>query len=63
MLKNILKLKGVSEVNKNQQKELKGGFWGFGDCPTFCQTSDDCLTDDCGFTSAICATGTCLFFG
>ena len=66
MLKDILKLKGVTELEKKQQKTVSGGFWGGFDCPTFCESSDDCLADPtggCAFTQAICATGTCLFFG
>ncbi|NAS30266.1 hypothetical protein GTQ40_04730 [Flavobacteriaceae bacterium R38] len=64
MLKDILKLKGVTELEKKQQKNLQGGIWGGFECPTFCQSAEDCLSGngDCAFTQAICATGTCLFF-
>ncbi|WP_394748298.1 hypothetical protein [Spongiimicrobium salis] len=63
MLKDILQLKGVSQLQKKAQKTIKGGLF-FGDCPNFCQTADDCLSNpDCSFSQAICAGGTCLFFG
>jgi len=60
MLKDILKLNGIKELDKNQQKNVSGGFGGFGgfgECPTLCQTAQDCLPDGCGFTFAICASG------
>ncbi|NAS30263.1 hypothetical protein GTQ40_04715 [Flavobacteriaceae bacterium R38] len=62
MLKNILKLNGVTELEKKQQKNIKGGLFGGGSgCPTFCQSAEDCLPDDCPFSFAICSgDGFCL---
>ncbi|NAS30265.1 hypothetical protein GTQ40_04725 [Flavobacteriaceae bacterium R38] len=62
MLKDILKLKGVTELEKKQQRHVKGGFFGGGfSCPTFCQSTQDCLPDDCPFSFAICTgNGFCL---
>ena len=60
MLKDILKLKGVSALDKKQQKAVNGG-WGEEACPTFCNTAEDCLPPDCGFQWAICSNGGICF--
>lgn len=36
MLRNILKLNGVKELNKNTQSKVLGGYWFYEDC-----TEDD----------------------
>lgn len=52
MLKNILKLEGVQELNKNEQKELKGGIFnpGGGTGP---------FDDGCGFNTCMNEFGRC----
>ncbi len=49
-MKNILNLEGVTILNKTQQKELKGGGFGFEICPQFlpCWSDHDCPCGGCG---------------
>lgn len=61
MIKNILSLEGVNTIDKNEQKNINGGFWGAGNS---CRTNGDCWDrfPYLGPGDVGCRNGNCFFF-
>ncbi len=50
MIKNVLSLEGVNTLNKSEQKNINGGFFGFNTC----NRNSDCYTPYLGVGDVFC---------
>ncbi len=66
MIKNIVNLKNVTVLKKEQQKSINGGFWGCQPTLIECRSDRDCCSGRCGITidnngKPLFISGVCAF--